>query len=408
MLSWRRCWIAMAAAALLGMALARHSGAQEQESVAATQGPDPALLPNASPLVSLASIPVPYDPMELVTGNAQLADSAEERAATIDLLAKSRRLSNVRLHAYDLKTSFTSYGSSSSDGPWILEDTSPAAGLYRWTAEGPGFSGVFLTANKLVSSNQPGGAMPLRLAQVRDAMWGIYYPEIGPHATLRVANGDLNGAGLRCVLVANGFYGKKEPEFSSGRSFAEAEYCVNPQTGLLETYSPYAGLYIRYDYANALHFHEQIIPDGFTIAERGKTVIEGKTDSVDDAPPANSNLFEPAGLNPLGVGQVIELPMRVRGIQMASSPDANVAGQVVVVHGMLSPDGHLSEVEVLASTNPSLEDVAVDHANKAYALRTSVNTQPGVTPRSREIVFTLEFVPRPAPRPRPLPPGFSQ
>jgi hypothetical protein len=383
------------ATAALSLALGAYSRAQA-----------PVQPPHHSAFLSLTTIPVPYDPLEVVTGDARVVQNAEERAAAIDLLEKARRLSNVRLHPYDLKTTFTSYGSSSSDGRWVLEDMSPGANIYRWTAQGPSFSGIFLNANKLLSSNQAGGAMPLRLAQVRDAMWAIYYPAIGPHATLRVANGSLNGTQLRCVLVAHGIYGTSEPEFSSGRSFDEAEYCVNPQTGLLEMHSPYAGLYIHYDYSNSLHFHEQIIPDGFTITERGKAVIEARTESVSEAPPANSNLFEAAGLSALGVGQAIVAPMMVRGIQTSQSSEVGSAGQVVVVHGMVSPDGHLSEVEVLASTNPSFEEVAMDHVNKASALEMGVNTQPGTTPQSREVVFTVEFVPRPAPTAAPL--GIQQ
>jgi hypothetical protein len=347
-----------------------------------------------SSYVSLTSIPVPYDPLELVPSDARQIENAEERAATIELLAKAHRLSNVRLHPYELKTSFVSYSSSSSDGQWLLEDISPGGNIYRWTAQGPSFSGVFLNVNKLLSSNQTGGAMPLRLAQVRDAIWGIYYPEIGPHATLREANGSSNGAELHCVLVAHGLYDKSKLVFSSGRSFDEAEYCVNLQTGLLETYSPFAGVYIRYDYSSGLHFHELIIPNGFIITEHGKTVIEAKTESVGEPPSANSGVFSAEGLTALGVGQVIVAPMIVRGFQ--TSPSSDAAGQVVVVHGMVSPEGHLSEVEVLASTNPNLDQAAIDHANKASALEIGVDTQPGTTPRSREIIYAVEFGPRSA------------
>ena len=380
---WRRSWIVIIACAL--------------QTVALGQAPDPGSgsLP-VSRFVPLAAIPVPSDPLELVTANARQVQTPEERAAAMELLESAHRLSNVRLHAYDLKTSFTSYGSSSSDGRWILEDMSPGANVYRWTAQGPSFSGIYLNEKNLLSSNQPGGAMPLRLAQVRDAMWGAYFPGIGPYATLRVSNGYLSGAELRCVLVAHGFYGKSQPQFSSGRSFDEAEYCVNTQTGLLETYSPYAGVYVRYDYANALHFHEQIIPDGFTITERGKAVIEAKTESVGEAPPKNSSLFETAGLNPLGVGQVIPLPLIVQGFHSSPNTDAGSAGQVVVLHGMVSPDGHFTEAEILASTNASLEQAAMDHASQAHALQMNADKQPGTTPQSREVVFTVQFLPRPA------------
>lgn len=136
----------------------------------------PPVISSASTFVPLTKIQVPEDPLEPVTSGAVLAQSPEDRAAALDLLEKAHRLSNIRRHPYDLKTTLTTYGSSSYDGRWILEDTSPGAEIYRWSAEGPSFSGVFLTVDKLLSSNQPGGTMPLRLAQVRDAMWGVYFP----------------------------------------------------------------------------------------------------------------------------------------------------------------------------------------------------------------------------------------
>lgn len=337
--------------------------------------------------------------MELVTGGARLVESGEDRAETLQLLVKAHRLSNLRLGPYEVKTSFTSYGSSSSDGKWILDDTSPGANIYRWTAEGPSFSGIFLNVNHLLSSNQAAVTLPLRLAEVRDAMWDAYYPEIGPYAALRVADGYLAGAELRCVLVARGHYEKSMPQFTSGRSFDEAEYCVNPQSGLLETFSRNAGSYVRYDYSNPLHFHEQIIPSGFTISDHGKTLIEAKTESVGDALPPNSALFEPNGLRSLGAGPLASTPIYIRGFQTSASLAPGSPTQVVVLHGMVSPEGQLTEAEVLASTNAALEGEAIAHANRAHALERDADTQPGAAPQSREIIFTIEFVPRPSAAP---------
>jgi TonB family protein len=113
----------------------------------------------------------------------------------------------------------------------------------------------------------------------------------------------------------------------------------------------------------------------------------------------DSNLFEPAGLTPLGVGQVIEPPMMVRAFQTSEALDASSSGQVVVVRGMISPEGHFTEAEVLASTNPGLDDAALAHANQARLLQVEANTQPGTTPESREIIFTVQFMPRPPRRP---------
>src|SRR5579872_2613854 len=56
--------------------------------------------------------PVPSDPLELVSGEAQPVQSAEQRQVVTALLQNARALSNVRAQAYDLKTTFTSFGSS--------------------------------------------------------------------------------------------------------------------------------------------------------------------------------------------------------------------------------------------------------------------------------------------------------
>ena len=66
-------------------------------------------------ILSLMHLPVPYDPLELVPDGAQPIQSAEDRAATIELLNRARDLSNVRLYPYDLKTTFSTYASLSSD-----------------------------------------------------------------------------------------------------------------------------------------------------------------------------------------------------------------------------------------------------------------------------------------------------
>jgi len=68
---------------------------------------------------------VPADPLELVAGDAQPVRDVTQRAETISLLINAHRHGNVRAYAYDLKTRFTAFGSSGSDGSWQLEDASP-------------------------------------------------------------------------------------------------------------------------------------------------------------------------------------------------------------------------------------------------------------------------------------------
>ena len=243
------------------------------------------MTPPGPVMTPLQQLPIPYNPLELVTRDAQFVSTPEERAAAVELLVKAQRLSNVRLQPYDLKTTFVTSGSLPSDGAWTLEDISPGADLYRWAAQGPSYSGVFLLKDRLFSSNQQNPTIPLRLLQVRHA---IFYPPgvIGPTAAVRVATGSLDGVPVQCVLVAMGFHATSGDSFSSGRSYRESEYCVDSKTGLLMISSPVPGLYVRYNYQNAIHFHRSIIPSGFTISEYGRTVIEAKTESVSDPPTA--------------------------------------------------------------------------------------------------------------------------
>src|SRR5208283_1007786 len=72
--------------------------------------------------------PVPADRLELVTGNAQPVQDVSQRVALVDLLGTAFQRSNIRTVPYDQKTTFTTFGSSSSDGAWKLQDTSNGAG----------------------------------------------------------------------------------------------------------------------------------------------------------------------------------------------------------------------------------------------------------------------------------------
>jgi hypothetical protein len=68
--------------------------------------------------------PVPSDPLELITGDAQPVTDVNQRAEIIDLLVHAHQRSNVRAQPYDLKTSFTVSGSLST-GQWQLDRARP-------------------------------------------------------------------------------------------------------------------------------------------------------------------------------------------------------------------------------------------------------------------------------------------
>lgn len=327
--------------------------------------------------------PVPSDPLELVTGDAQPVQDVTQRAEIVNLLINAHRNSNVRAQAYDLKTSFTVSGSSPSAGLWQEEDVSPGAALYRWTAQGPNYSAVNLTLNRVFYSNQPTNNMPLRLAQLRAA---IFYTDamIGPRASIRTRKASLNGVDLTCALIAHGATASNQ---IGGRRWEEEEYCVDLKQDVLLTYSPAPGLYVVYDYSDGLQFHGKLIANKFTISEAGQTIIEAKTESVTD-PPNNPAAFQPTGLNQFGVGPAMSGPWRMRS--MRAAPNGTASG-VVVLHGMQSPDGQLAEVEVLASSDPSLNDAALEVGSKWKGGLIGRETEPGVTPQSHEVLMTIEY-----------------
>jgi hypothetical protein len=329
--------------------------------------------------------PVPSDPLELAL-SAQPVEDVKQRAEIVNLLLGAHHHSNVRVHAYDLKTTFTVSGAASSDGTWQMEDTSPGQGLYRWTIQSPTYSAVHLNINHVVYSNQTANSLPLRLVQAREA---IFYmdPMVGPHAAIRTAKGNLNGVELTCALISH--YGTATAE-AGGRRWDEEEYCMDPKAGALITYSLVPGLYVHFDYSKGLQFHDNLIANGFTITQAGRTVVEAQTESVSDAL-NNPALFQPAGLNPIGVGPIMTAPWRSRVGQPLPSAATGGKKQMVVLHGMQSPDGKLTDVEVLASTDAALNASAMSFASEWQGGLMGKEAEPGATPQSHEILMTLEY-----------------
>ena len=331
---------------------------------------------------------MPAQRFELVTGDAQAIEDAKERADVVTLVSDARRHSNVRVQPYDLKTAFTALGSGTSDGSWEMEDTSPGANVYRWTAQGPDYSAVHLILNKVLYSNRPSDDVPMRLAQVRAAIF-FTQPSFGPRASIRHTSGNLEGLDLTCVLVAHNMMGRT---ISGGRSWDEAEYCIDPKLKAVVTYSPIPGLYIHYDYASAVQFHDTIVPGKFTVTQAGQSVIDARTVSVAD-PVKDPAGFQSTGLNMIGMGPAMSPPWHYHANAPVPNGIPADQPQVVVVHGMQSPKGRLSDLEPIASSNPSLNNSALQYASKWKAGPMGAVVEPGTTPESHEVFLTIHYLP---------------
>ena len=335
---------------------------------------------------ALAEPRVPGDPLELVTADAQPVQNAEQRAAAVQLLDKARTLFNVRAQAYDLKTTVTT-----SDGAWNLEDVSPGHGVYRWTAQGPSYDVVNLYTGGMLYSTQPSGGLPLRLAQVRSAIFHTY-PWVGTRASTRTATGSLNGAQVNCVLITH----TPPARTSAGpRLWEEAEYCADAQSGRLVTWSLAPGVYVAYDYSHPVQFHNASLPGAFTITQDGRVAADVRVESLTDPGNADDTPFKPTGLAAAGVGPLMSEPWMVRTMVARGVNSPNAAMQVVVVHGMLTPDRKMTETEIVASSDSSLNQAALDQAAQWQSWQAEEDSQPGATPQAHEVYFTVRFaVPR--------------
>jgi hypothetical protein len=354
------------------------------QTLASTQTPIAASMPMklVNPWVSAAQPNVPADPLE-IAGSAEPVQDVAQRATAIKLLNNAQFLSNVRRGPYDLKTQFTS-----SQGTWQIEDSSPGRNIYRWAIQGPSYSAVNLFLDRVIYSNQPATGIPLRVAQVHSAIFA-HTPVYGPRATLRMASGNLNGMQLTCVLVSHLF--NAQPA-GGPRRWEEYESCIDPKSGLLISYSPVPGMYVVYDYSNAQHLGDITFPGKFTIMEAGQTVVEAQVVSLTQSVNTDASIYTPAGLNPLGVGFPLTAPWRMQEIDFAGNPTPNaIKGQFVVVRGMVSPDGSFTEAEVLASSDPGLNQKALQRAAQRHPT-TSQDGQNGATPQSHEAFVTTLFV----------------
>ncbi len=344
-------------------------------------------------LNALPESPVPSDPLELATGEVQVVQTPEQRAQVLQLLRRARLLSNVRAQPYDMKTTFTSFGQGANEGAWQMEDISPGAGLYRWTAQGNNYSVVNLYKDQVLYSTQPAGSVPLRIQQLRTA---IFFAYLGPaylqQAAMRTTSGSLNGAELSCALLS----GRAEvAPATPGRRWEETEYCVDTKSGLLTTYSAAPGMYVLYDYSKAIQFHDHILPGKITMTEAGGTILEAQVTSVTDPSAtdegeANAGLFTASsGMTSIGVGPLMTPPWRFPVFAPSGAVTASSTIHPVIVHGILTPNGEVTDAEALQTSDSNLAEQALAIAKKWRGI---AGNAPGATPQQHEVFINVKFV----------------
>jgi len=189
-------------------------------------------------------VPIPSDPLEMVTGQIQVVDSPTDRASVLELLARASQSYALRNsgQGYDLKVSFTvnSGGVTEYDGTWEMEDISdPAQGL-RWTAKASaGYMTTQISTNGMFYGEGTSSTIPLRLHEARAALFGPI-PSVGSldRASIRTSTATFHGAAVTCVLLSSS---GSAANATTGRSWEETEECIDPQSGCCKCSSRYLG-----------------------------------------------------------------------------------------------------------------------------------------------------------------------
>ncbi|MFZ3333920.1 MAG: hypothetical protein WA197_25030 [Candidatus Acidiferrales bacterium] len=306
--------------------------------------------------------PVPDSPMEMVTQSARLLTSQDERAAALALFDHARH--SLALHsgapAFQMKVSFMSSGQSQYEGDGSMEEISSGP-RWRWTAQIGSSSQTHLSPGGGVAySTNPRDPIPMRVQMVRSAIFTPIAFNLGADV-IRTAEVTRDGKELTCMLLSSA-----APYPNAPRQWFETEYCMDADTGLLRTWSEAPGIYIDYNYADAIHFAGRTIARDITVTEGNEAILQIHIDSLEPAVGLMASMFEPTrSMLADGPAFVINGPRRfpMRGDNAAEGQPSRV--QPVIVHATLSnADGHVIEAEALPGSDPALSQEAVNLIEK--------------------------------------------
>ncbi len=336
---------------------------------------------------------VPENPSELASSGVHIVDAPEERDALIRLMDKARSYYTLKeaRRAYHLKTSFTvtAGGATKYDGDWQMDEMfAPGLGVHL-TARTSGSVFEQLTTSNLTYQNTPDGIFPLRLHEAHGHLLGPLESTKNMRQDLiRTVTASLHGAAVTCLLLSNA---RRSPEANSpGRLWQEREECIDPQTGHLLLHSPAPGLYVLYDFSQPVKFQTKELPAKMTVIENEATVIEERVESLDALQSVDPGNFTPTAQMR---SQAPGTGMAGRQTLTVGPTRASVPIQTVVVFGLLTPDGKVTEAHPLQSSDPALIDAALRRVSQ---MRLQAAVAPGAAREQHELFAVVHFAPEAA------------
>jgi hypothetical protein len=307
---------------------------------------------------AMALAAVPDSPLELVTGGARALITPEEREDAMLLLDRARM--NMTLHAagvppFQMKVSFTASGGSQFEGDGTMEETY-AGPMLRWSERLGSSSQLHLVSGGQTFATNPTEPVPLRVQMVRGAIFQPIGPAPGT-GMIRAQTVRREGQALTCLLLSGSV-----PTAPMPRQWVETEFCIDPETALLHSWSAAPGIYVNYDYSEAIQFHGRTLARQITVVEENNPVLQIHIESLKDADNLDPRIFEPTReMTSAGPAFVLGYPRR---FPLRAGLLENCQAQMiqpVIVHATLSNvDGRVIEAEALQDSNPQLAQDAVE------------------------------------------------
>ncbi len=324
--------------------------------------------------------PVPADPLELATGPVQIPETADDRAAAITMLERARQNFTLRSPGsapYDLKVVFMASGGTQFSGSGEMEEMWQSVGRLRWTAHLANYSEARVFQNGYGWDADPHAYLPLRLQMLRESLlWPLN--QNFTNAQIRTAPAAWNGTQVTCVLIS---FGRTAKTAEPGRLWQEEEFCIDPKSGLLQTYSVSPGMYNVYNYSSAIQFHGRTVPRQLSVIVSGTPVLQAQVE-IADLGQVEASTFTPAE-GWTGPAIVIRGPERFPFFSPAAG-GGSAAQQPVIVHALLSVEGKVIEAEALQNSDAALAQAAVQAVSGAQY-------GPARGPFQREVFVRVQF-----------------
>jgi hypothetical protein len=332
---------------------------------------------------------VPHAPLELVTGEIQVARTTETREPVLQLLARARTHFGLRSagQAYDLKVKFTadSQGQTNYDGAWEMEEIFAPGQGFRWTATAAsGYTISAISTDAGVYREGTAADVPLRLQEARGALVDpIQSPAYANRGSIRTSTASFHGATLTCVLLSTS---RNPTNPALGRGWDETEECIDPQSGLLQMHSEVPGRYVAYDYSNAPQLNGHILPRSVTVTEGGRVVSQISVESLQGISAPDPSVFVPTdAMKARGPAAAIGSATKISRFQGQGPFTSAMTVRAVCVFGVVTSTGKLVEAHSLQPSDPNSQLAVEDAKQMDFSPSTPGGAAPG-----QHFVFVIE------------------